>query len=663
MDRKQWLRGIAVSLSVTGFSEYSLAQQYMVPGGSGLTPSSYPIPSPLSYGGYPQPQSLAPPSQSFAPPSQMTYPGNGVYVAQNNVLQNQGHIHVPIGNYTAAENIQGPVPPSAGNPTVQPPQSYTAPLPPVNQSGTVQSSHLQNVSPTTPMYQVPAQNCVPQATYVPPTQTSVPQAQHPGASTGAVNTNSSCQSCNQPTGQLWNGYSTASCAPSYVPSYASSYPTHYGNGNVSLSPWIFGANALIFNRVDNDYTRFSSSTANPAVSVLSTFSARSGVMGGLDIFGGRYFGGGKFAVMGGYWGLYPADQSSVVYDPELNTTLGNSLRPNLPFTVLGPGGAPASLHGIEMPSGANVPGPNGGQNVYDWYDNAYAHRLVRSQNYNSAELNIFSFALGGAARNGAANYGMGTGNQGGWANGRIGRGGYGMTGISSNGNSACGGCGSCSTCGSGASCGSCGSCNTPSCSGPTGACGSITGAQCSRLRFAWLGGLRWFRFGDYMEYATSENDGTFGGADDLYYRNTVRNDLVGFQLGGRATYCTGRRINLYSATKFGVFGNRINYDTFAGTNSAAAIVSSYDSYDGQAYDLHSSTTGLSLLGEGELGTGVRLSRGWTANCGYRVIGVSGIATAPGQIPYDFSLLNDVQRIHHNDSLVLHGVSLGGMYNW
>lgn len=178
-----------------------------------------------------------------------------------------------------------------------------------------------------------------------------------------------------------------------------------------------------------------------------------------------------------------------------------------------------------------------------------------------------------------------------------------------------------------------------------------------------LGGVRWFRFNDYMEYATSENDATFGGADDFYYRNTLRNDLLGFQLGGRATYCTGRKINLYGGTKFGVFGNRINYDTFAGTTTTAAVVSSYNSYDNQAYDIHAATTGLSLLGEGELGTGVRVSRGWTANCGYRVIGATGIATAPGQIPYDFSLLNDVRRIQHHDSLILHGVSFGGMYNW
>ncbi len=218
--------------------------------------------------------------------------------------------------------------------------------------------------------------------------------------------------------------------------------------------------------------------------------------------------------------------------------------------------------------------------------------------------------------------------------------------------------------------GDCGSCNAPCASdcsvaanGCSGPCAPITGAQCSRLRLTLLGGMRWFRFGDYMEYASSDDDAIFGNGDDFYYRNTIRNDLVGAQIGGRLTYCTGRRLNLYTGSKFGVFGNRITYDTFAGTATDTAIVFSDNSYDGQAYNFSSATTELALLGEGEVGLGWRLSPCWTLNGGYRLIGISGIATAPGQIPTDFTLTNDVQRIRHNDSLILHGVSLGAMYNW
>ena len=653
MDKKIWLRGIAVGLGVTGLSGISYGQNYAPASNNGLAPSSFPMPTTPLYRGNP-------------PPQQMIIGGNNPYYGQNLLAQNEGHIHVPHGNYTAAENVQNALPPNVGSPIMQGvPQSYTAPLPPVynppdqNQpiynQPPVQSSFVQPNPSAAPMYQVPAQYS--NAPQTAPTA----QVQYMGDPNAPVGSTSSCQQCNQPTGQLWNGYSTSSCAPTYTPSYAPQA--------VSLNPWIVGGGGLILNRVDNDYVRLSHDTANSGASALSTFDGRMRTSGGFEVFGGRYFGCGQYALIGSYWGLFPGDQSRTIYDPELNTGIGDSIRTNLPFTVLGPGAAPTSLHGIEMPPLVpnNVAGPNGGQNVYDWYDNAYAHRLVRSQNFNNVEMSLFSFGLGGAVRQGVAGCGSGIaqGYQPGWTNGRIGRGGYGVGGASRAGYGSCSSCGSTGSSGCG-SCGttsSCNTCVTPRCSGPTGACAPIIGAQCSRLRFAMLGGVRWFRFNDYMEYATSENDATFGGADDFYYRNTLRNDLLGFQLGGRATYCTGRKINLYGGTKFGVFGNRINYDTFAGTTTTAAVVSSYNSYDNQAYDIHAATTGLSLLGEGELGTGVRVSRGWTANCGYRVIGATGIATAPGQIPYDFSLLNDVRRIHHHDSLVLHGVSFGGMYNW
>jgi hypothetical protein len=60
---------------------------------------------------------------------------------------------------------------------------------------------------------------------------------------------------------------------------------------------------------------------------------------------------------------------------------------------------------------------------------------------------------------------------------------------------------------------------------------------------------------------------------------------------------------------------------------------------------------------------LRLPRGWTANIGYRVIGVSGVATAVGQIPRDFSLLNDASRINNDRSLILYGWTLGAAYNF
>ncbi len=635
MNRKQWLRGLAVSLSVTGIHGFSHGQGY-IPPGSGLAPSSFPSPYVPAYPSMPQ-------AQMFV--------GSGYpYLAQNNSAPNSGHVHVPQGNYTAAGGQHSSIPSVSGN-HVQVQPSQTAPLPPVDHSTPVQSSHTSSVPSTAPIYQVPTQQYSAPQQNLAPQPVPMTQPLYQNSPTVSADGSAPCQSCNQSQGGVWSGYgggpisSVSSCGG---PSCYSGIATSYAGGVVAPKPWIFGGNALIFDRIDNDYTRFSS-TALPGptfpsnTSTLSTFDARMDRTGGFELFGGRYFGCGKYALVGSYWGLFPDDQTRTELDAD--QTAGTPyLITDVPFTVAGPGGG--NVHGIEMA---------GVDNFYDLYTNAYAHRLIRRQDYNNVEVNLFSFGLGGAVRQGVAGCGsgLGTGSIGGWANGRIGRGGIGHGKVLS---SQCGADQSCSDSG-------CGSCTTACNVGCAGPCAPIIGAQCSPLRFTWLGGLRWFRFGDYMEYAASDTDAAFGGVDDYYYRNTVRNDLVGGQLGGRLTYCTGRRVNVYGGTKVGVFGNRVNYDTYAGSTTTAAVVTSNNSYDGQDYNFQESTTGLALLGESELGLGVRLSSCWTANAGYRVIGVSGIATAPGQIPRDFSMLNDVRRINHDDSLILHGVSFGAMYNW
>jgi hypothetical protein len=179
-----------------------------------------------------------------------------------------------------------------------------------------------------------------------------------------------------------------------------------------------------------------------------------------------------------------------------------------------------------------------------------------------------------------------------------------------------------------------------------------------------FGGVRWFRFGDDLEYATSENDTMFGGADDFYYRNNVTNDLVGFQLGTLATWCTGKRVNFYGSTAFGVYNNHIRASTFAGTDTQAATVMSASSqFDGRDYAYDNSTNELAFLGEGTLGTGICICRGWTANVGYRVVAVSGVATAVGQIPRDFSNGLEINKISNDRSLILHGAVLGLNYNF
>jgi hypothetical protein len=454
-----------------------------------------------------------------------------------------------------------------------------------------------------------------------------------------------------PTSGLYQGQDGAACGTCSDGSCGESYGVNpYLAGPVALSPWIFGANALIFQRIDNDSVRLSTDANNSRPPYLTTHDARMQTAGGFELMGGRYFGCGQYAILGSYWSLQPSDESKTVYG---GGTTGVSLYTDLKVNYTP--GSGTTPYGITMP----------GNDAYFWYNNAQAHRITRGSEFQSVEVNFFSFALGGAARQGSVGCGTGCGaGCGGWANGRFGRSGYSGAGRHGGHGHGFGGC---QTCGTGAcGTGGCNECAQPSCampcSGPTWGCGPIVGSMCSPLRFAWFGGVRWFQFNDNLEYATSQDDAIIGNGSDFYYRNNVVNDLVGFQLGGLANYCCGSRFSLYAGSKFGVFNNRTQFDTFAGNSTAAATVQS-GSYAGQAYNLMATENNVAFLGEGEVGSRVRIAGGWSATCGYRLVGVSGVATAPGQIPYDFSRIDDARDIRTNDSLLLHGITIGLLYNW
>lgn len=368
-------------------------------------------------------------------------------------------------------------------------------------------------------------------------------------------------------------------------------PMRFG-GNASH--WFGGVTGLAFNRIDDQKVRLSNNSNMPTDPFLRTSDARVGTAGGVQFTLGKYFNCGRNAIAMTYWGLFPDENSLTV-----TQGAGGNLRSELPFTTLGPGGGAATLHGLTMP----------GDNVYDWYDGAAAHRIRRNYEVNNLEISLLGFGLGGAAA----------------APGSVG--------------------------------------NCLSCLGGPGA--GLQGACCSRLRLGWSAGVRWFRFNDFLEYATSDTDTVFGNtADDVYYRNDVTNDLVGFQLGSQLAYCLTDRVNLYMGSRFGVYGNHMQYDTYVGnTTTAATILAPGSTYDTRPFDYDFSRTDVAFLGEIDAGLAVRVTKCWSANFGYRALGASGIATAVGQIPQSFARPDDFGHINNTSSLILHGAYFGATCNF
>ena len=408
-------------------------------------------------------------------------------------------------------------------------------------------------------------------------------------------------------------------------------------------PYFGGGGVLLFHRVDDTNVNLTYDPANdPSGNVLGTRDARSGLMPGFEVFLGRYFNCGRNAAMISYWGLFPADQMATV-----TTNGGVDLRSRYHFTD------------VSMPAVGAYPQDS----VYNWYDDARAHRIDRSSSYNNVEGNLLGFMTGGAARSfylptsGAVFSGV-RGAQGGFGGGIGGGCGY-------CGGSGCGVCGGGqSNCGTG-NCaqGNCGSCNA--CAPTryaTGPC-CLTPGCGSRLNMTWLAGVRYFRFTDNLAYAASRADTTFGnGNDDIYYSSRVVNDLVGGQIGGIMNFCAGKRASLYALTKMGVYGNHARFNSDLGTRNDSAYVSS-GPFTGDNYMISSSKTDVAFIGE--LGTGVnyRLTPKWSGIVGYRAIAASGVATAVNQLPIQMSHLGNAANFNNNSSLILHGVNLGALYNY
>jgi opacity protein-like surface antigen len=172
-----------------------------------------------------------------------------------------------------------------------------------------------------------------------------------------------------------------------------------------------------------------------------------------------------------------------------------------------------------------------------------------------------------------------------------------------------------------------------------------------------LAGVRYFRFDDNLEYAAIGAPALAGNV--LSYDVFTRNHLVGFQVGGRADYCVGNRMNLYSNVKSGIYGNRSNLDSRLGT---PAYVAYGTGVPASQFSINRSDNDIAFMNELGAGVGLRLSPKWTANVGYRAVVASGVATAVGNLRYQGQTLAQTQ-INAKDYIVLHGLNVGAQYNF
>lgn len=241
------------------------------------------------------------------------------------------------------------------------------------------------------------------------------------------------------------------------------------------------------------------------------------------------------------------------------------------------------------------------ESIHGAFDNAAAYRVRRDVDIQGLELNFISFGIGGAMRAGLA--------------------------------------------------GDCGSCGVAGCGGM---CRPMIPSCDNRFQLQVSHGLRWLQFKDDMELAASmAANGYDAGGDDFFYDVETQNDLLGYQFGTRADYCVHRRVNLYAGGKFGIYGNRVDYE-YSWIDTGMP---------GDNFEVDADDTVLATLGELDLGVGVRLTDCWSLTGGYRLIGATNVATSVSGITADPADLEDGVVASANDSLLIHGGYVGVQYNW
>jgi hypothetical protein len=185
------------------------------------------------------------------------------------------------------------------------------------------------------------------------------------------------------------------------------------------------------------------------------------------------------------------------------------------------------------------------------------------------------------------------------------------------------------------------------------------------VRITYLMGVRYLRFAEEFQFASADAVPVFGAdaVNEAYYDIHVRNNLWGFQLGGRADWFWTPRFSIYAATKLGIYGNEMKQHSSIYNVNGIATVGAGNPLAGDAFDINSEKTLTSFLGELDLGLNFRITQCWSAVLGYRAVSISGLAYATDQIPAHLADLPGVADVDGNANMVLHGGYAGITFQW
>ncbi len=189
--------------------------------------------------------------------------------------------------------------------------------------------------------------------------------------------------------------------------------------------------------------------------------------------------------------------------------------------------------------------------------------------------------------------------------------------------------------------------------------GQYTSRLCKPATYELYGGFRFFKFDEDLRYVS--NSSAPGYPATMEYASETENTLTGFQFGGRSEVCVGKRFKLFKGGNVGIFNNRIHMcqRIFDETNYNPVVGSGADA--GTPYDLSDTKNDVAFIGQIDFGMIYQFSNSSRLRGGYRAMGVSGVALAGDQIPYNFTDLSAIQSANSNGNLMLHGFYYGAEF--
>jgi hypothetical protein len=175
-----------------------------------------------------------------------------------------------------------------------------------------------------------------------------------------------------------------------------------------------------------------------------------------------------------------------------------------------------------------------------------------------------------------------------------------------------------------------------------------------RLIITGIAGVRYFRFHDNLIFGGVNADSfdTAGGSFAAYLNTGVTNSLGGFQFGSRFDYFVRPRVRLYVQPMVAFLGNHVTQREHL-----------YSGDGLQGFDVFASRTTFSTLGQIDVGAGYQFTPRFSAYAAYRLMGFTRMALADNQVPHYLADQDSMRQIKTNGDLILHGVMIGGMYNF